>query len=67
MDRRAQLHAIAKARQEKLEDSRKLQQFLRDVEETCLWIAEKNKVACDESYRVRKACLHNSKHIKCCL
>ncbi|XP_065916481.1 spectrin alpha chain, non-erythrocytic 1-like [Dysidea avara] len=51
LDRRAQLHAMAKARQEKLEDSRKLQQFLRDVEETCLWIAEKNKIACDESYR----------------
>ena len=52
LDRRAQLHVMAKARQEKLEDSRKLQQFLRDVEETCLWIAEKSKIACDESYRV---------------
>ena len=51
---------MAKARQEKLEDSRKLQQFLRDVEETCLWIAEKNKIACDESYRVSELCLKES-------
>lgn len=54
MERRAQLHATAKARQARLEESQKLQQFLRDVEETRLWIAEKNKSACDESYRVSK-------------
>ena len=53
MDRRAQLHDTAKAQRAKLEESQKLQQFLRDVEETRLWIAEKNKSACDESYRVR--------------
>ena len=53
MDRRAQLHDTAKARRAKLEESQKLQQFLRDVEETRLWIAEKNKSACDKSYRVR--------------
>lgn len=52
MDRRAQLHTTAKARRARLEESQKLQQFLRDVEETRLWIAEKNKSACDESYRV---------------
>jgi len=58
MDRRAQLHATAKARQARLDESQKLQQFLRDVEETRLWIAEKNKSACDESYRVSKQLKH---------
>ena len=52
MDRRSLLYEAAKARRAKLEESRKLQQFLQDVEETCLWIAEKNKSACDESYWV---------------
>ena len=52
MDQRSLLHEAARARRAKLEESRKLQQFLQDVEETRLWIAEKSKSARDESYRV---------------
>ena len=49
--RRIQLRRLSTERKEKLNDSRKLQQFLRDADEVEAWIAEKIQVASDESYR----------------
>jgi hypothetical protein len=36
-----------------LEESRKLQQFEKEADETKAWINEKLKIATDESYKVQ--------------
>ncbi|XP_065894234.1 spectrin beta chain, non-erythrocytic 1-like isoform X3 [Dysidea avara] len=51
IERHMNLKTLLAARRKKLQDSRKLQQFLRDVHEAETWIAEKMTVALDESYR----------------
>ena len=42
--RRVQLRRLSAERKSKLEDSRRLQQFLRDVEEVKAWTTEKLQV-----------------------
>ena len=54
VERRQNIEELSKARRSKLEESRKLQQFERDADEVKSWITEKLKIACDESYKVRK-------------
>lgn len=56
VERRQNVEELSKARRAKLEESRKLQQFERDADEVKSWITEKLKIACDESYKVRKFC-----------
>ncbi len=51
MGHRVELKAHAEARRSRLEESLSLQQFLRDTGETKNWIAEKTKIASDESYK----------------
>ena len=50
--RRANIKLQSGERRDKLEESRKLQQFERDADEVEAWINEKMKTACDESYKV---------------
>ena len=52
LERKAELLLLASSRRNVLEDSYKLQQFLRDVDEVKAWAQEKLKTATDESYRV---------------
>ena len=54
MQRRQAIEELFHARRQKLEESRKLQQFERDADEVKAWINEKLKIACDESYKVRQ-------------
>ena len=42
--RRVQLRRLSAERKSKLEDSRRLQQFLRDAEEVKAWTTEKQQV-----------------------
>ena len=51
MRHRGELKAHAEARRGRLEQSHSLQQFLRDTGETQNWVAEKTKIASDESYK----------------
>ncbi|XP_071547281.1 spectrin beta chain, non-erythrocytic 5 isoform X4 [Panulirus ornatus] len=50
-DKKDILKKKARMRGEKLEESKSLQQFLRNIYEVEGWISEKLQVACDESYR----------------
>lgn len=50
-DKRDNLKNKAKVRARTLDESKSLQQFLRNVYEVEGWISEKLQVACDESYR----------------
>lgn len=50
-DKRDSLKEKARLRALKLEESKSLQQFLRNIYEVEGWISEKLQVACDESYR----------------
>lgn len=48
--RRADLNQLASLRRAKLQESLRLQQFLRDAGEADTWMAEKMATACDPSY-----------------
>ena len=50
--RRQNIHEKSEKRRELLEESRKLQQFEKEADETKAWINEKLKIATDESYKV---------------
>ena len=50
--RRKNIHEKSEKRRELLEESRKLQQFEKEADETKAWINEKLKIATDESYKV---------------
>uniref|UniRef100_A0A0P4VYS0 Uncharacterized protein n=1 Tax=Scylla olivacea TaxID=85551 RepID=A0A0P4VYS0_SCYOL len=51
LEKRGTLKEKATLRAKKLQESKSLQQFLRNVYEVEGWISEKLQVACDESYR----------------
>ena len=51
LEKRDALKEKATLRAKKLQESKSLQQFLRNVYEVEGWISEKLQVACDESYR----------------
>lgn len=51
VDKRNTLKEKAVLRAQRLQESKLLQQFLRNVYEVEGWISEKLQVACDESYR----------------
>ncbi|CAH1792768.1 unnamed protein product [Owenia fusiformis] len=51
IERRNNLVSASKLRREKLEDSQKYQNFLRDLYDVTGWIGEKSQVAMDESWR----------------
>ena len=52
MERKADILSLASSRKTLLEDSLKLQQTLRDVDDVMAWANEKLKTASDESFRV---------------
>lgn len=52
VNRRQRIHEKSEKRREMLEESRKLQQFEKEADETKAWINEKLKIATDESYKV---------------
>lgn len=51
-NRRANIQEKSDKRREILEESRKLQQFEKEADETKAWINEKLMIATDESYKV---------------
>nr|WAW84869.1 spectrin alpha chain [Halisarca dujardinii] len=51
LDRKSAMVSLSASRQELLEDSYRLQHFLRDVHEVKVWAVEKLKTARDESFR----------------
>ena len=52
LERKADILSLAVSRKALLEDSLKLQQTLRDVDDVMAWANEKLKTASDESFRV---------------
>lgn len=52
--RRQNIHEKSDKRRDLLEESRKLQQFEKEADETKAWINEKLKIATDESYKVKQ-------------
>jgi len=50
LQRWSDFKAVAAERRAQLEDSRKLQQFLRNVEELEAWMGGKMQIAADESW-----------------
>lgn len=63
MTRRQNIHEKSEKRRELLEESRKLQQFEKEADETKAWINEKLKIATDESYKVKDTYAHNTVHV----
>ena len=55
LERKADILSLAASRKVLLEDSLKLQQTLRDVDDVMAWANEKVKTASDESFRVSLA------------
>ena len=56
LERKADILSLAASRKTLLEDSLKLQQTLRDVDDVMAWANEKVKTASDESFRVSSKC-----------
>lgn len=52
LERKADILSLAASRKALLDDSLKLQQTLRDVDDVMAWANEKVKTASDESFRV---------------
>ena len=57
LERKADILSLAASRKALLEDSLKLQQTLRDVDDVMAWANEKVKTASDESFRVSSTTL----------
>ena len=54
LDRKSDMVSLSASRKVLLDDSYKLQHFLRDVHEVKVWAVEKLKTAGDESFRVSR-------------